>query len=134
GEWSRRATADGAGLVLRSSTGREQVTISVMSSSKRMDSAVQSSTLNRLLEHRRQAESRGADTAVTMTESALSETAGTHTARFSGFEPAAQRRFSCLLACGSSVAITFYYEAVGLSEQEADSRARLILDSVRVSG
>ncbi len=68
-----------------------------------------------------------------MTAPSLSEKSGIHSGRYSGYEPASQRRFTCLLFCSSSLVATFYYEAIGLPQNDADERANAILASARLT-
>ena len=134
GEWSRRSEEDGLRIVYSSATGREQLTVSLMPSSQRMTQDLRFATFNRVLELRRQAETDGlAPSAVTMTAPIVSEQVGIHSGRYGGFEAASQRRFSCLLICSSSTVATFYYEAIGRPQNEADARASSILDSARLT-
>jgi hypothetical protein len=135
GQWSRQPSSDATRWSYRSDTGRDQLTVSLLSSTKRMSTDEQFATLKRLTELRRRAET---DTpgvsGITMTDTTFAESAGVHAARFGGVESGSQRRFSCLLLCSPSAVTVFYYEAIGLTEQESDARARAILNSVGVSG
>lgn len=133
GTWGRRPTADGTGLVFRNTSGAEQVTISPFSFSRPLNSENRSSVLRELLKTHRQGEKQEADTVVTLGEPVFSDGAGTAAVRYSGEETASRRRFTCLIACGGSAAVAFYYESIGLSQQEADTRARTILDSASVT-
>jgi hypothetical protein len=91
-------------------------------------------TLERVTVLRREAEMKipNADTTA-ITETTFAESGGVFAARFGGFERGAQRRFHCLLLCGQSGVVTFYYEAIGKTEQETDSRARPIFNSARIA-
>jgi hypothetical protein len=134
GEWSRRSEDGGSRIVFSSSTSREQLTVSLIPSSQRMDTEQRLLTFNRVLELRRQAETHGlASSAVTMTAPTVSERSGIHSAHYGGFESVSQRRFSCLLFCSSSLVATFYYEAIGLSQSDAEGRASAILDSAKLT-
>jgi hypothetical protein len=68
-----------------------------------------------------------------MTAPTISEQSGIHSGRYSGFERASGRRFSCLVYCSSSLVATFYYEAIGLPQNEAEARASAILASARLT-
>ena len=134
GQWSRRSEEGGSRIVFSSSTGREQLTVSLMPSSERMTPELRLSTFNRVLELRQQAESDGlAPSAITMTAPTVSEQSGIHSGRYSGFESASHRHFSCLLFCSSSLVATFYYEAIGLPQSEAEGRAKAILNSAKLT-
>ena len=133
GEWSRRSEEGGSRLVFSSSASREQLTVSLMPSSHRMEPEQRLSRFNRVLDLRRQSETQGLDpSAVTMTASTIMEESGIHSARYSGFEPSSQRRFTCLLCCSSSLVATFYYEAIGLPQSQAEERASAILASAKL--
>jgi hypothetical protein len=69
---------------------------------------------------------------IVMTNTTFGESRGVFAARFAGFESASQRRFNCLLLCSQSGVTTFYYEALGMTEQEADARAKPVFNSVAV--
>ena len=134
GEWSRRSEDGGSRLVFSSSTSREQLTVSLIPSSHRMEPEQQLSTFNRVLELRQQAETHGlSPSAVTMTTPTVSGQSGIHSGRYSGSDLSAQRRFTCLLFCSSSLVATFYYEAIGLPQNEAEERASAILASVKLT-
>jgi hypothetical protein len=132
GHWTRLPPSDGARWTYRSE--REQLTVSLMSSTHRMSDDEQISTIERVTELRRRAETETLGIAgVTMTETTFAESGGVHAARFGGVESASQRRFHCLLLCSSCSVTVFYYEAIGMTQQEADSRARPIFNSVAVA-
>ncbi|WP_265594203.1 hypothetical protein [Haloferula sp. BvORR071] len=134
GEWSRRSEDGGSRIVFSSSATHEQLTVSLMPSSTRMDPALRLSTFNQVMELRRQAETHGLPpSAIKMTAPSVSEMSGIHSGRYSGSEPASQRRFTCLLFCSSSLVATFYYEAIGLPQSEADERANAILGSAKLN-
>jgi len=134
GEWSRRSEDDGSRIVFKSSSGREQLTVSLIFWSHRREPEQRLSNFNRVLELRQQAEIHEfAPSAITMTAPVVTEQSGIHAGRYSGSEPAAQRRFNCLLLCSSSLVATFYYEAVGLPQSEAEERASAILASAKLT-
>jgi hypothetical protein len=103
GHWSRQPPSDATRWTYRSDTGRDQLTISLLSSTNRMSAHEQLATLQRVTELRRRAET---DTpgvsGVAMTAATFAESGGVQTARFGGIESGTQRRFSCLLLCSSS--------------------------------
>jgi len=135
GQWTRQPSSDATRWTYRSDTGRDQVTVSLLSFTHRMSADEQLATLKRVTELRRRAET---DTpgvsGVTMTDTTFAESGGVHAARYGGIESGSHRRFSCLLLCSPSAVTIFYYEAIGLTDQESDARARAIFNSVGVSG
>lgn len=136
--WSCQPSSDGMRWTYRRDIGFDgfdQLTISLLSSTKCLQTKEQLVTLKRVTELRRRAETEKPDVSgVTMTDTTFDESGGVQAARFGGIESGTKRRFSCLLLCSPSAVIVFYYEAVGLSQQEADACARIIFNSVRVSG
>lgn len=60
------------------------------------------------------------------------ESRGTLAARYEGFDSGYQRRFHCMILARSSAFEAFYYEAVGMSEQAAEDRAKTIFNSVDI--
>jgi len=95
-----------------------------------MSSDQQMATLARAAVLRRKAEAEVSG--VVMSDTDFGVSAGVYAARFAGFEPASQRRFNCLLLCSQSAVTTFYYEALGMSEQESDARASPLFNSIAV--
>lgn len=135
GHWNCQPSSDPTRWTYRSDIGDDQLTVSRLSSIKRLSTDEQIATLKRVTELRRRAETETPGiSGVTMTDTTLAESGGVQAARFGGFQSGTQRRFSCLLLCSSSGVTVFYYEAIGLTEQESDARARAIFNSVGVSG
>jgi hypothetical protein len=132
GHWSRLPPSDGTRWTYRSD--REQLTVSIMRSTHRMSENEQTATIRRVTELRRRAETETPGVAgVTMTDTTFAESGGVHAARFGGFESAPQRRFHCLLLCSQSGVTVFYYEVIGMTQQDSDSRARAIFNSAAVA-
>ncbi len=135
GNWSCQPSSDGTRWTYRSDIGFDQLTVSLVSSTKPLSVDEQFETLKRVTELRRRAETETPGVSgVTLTETTFTESGGVQSARFGGIESGTQRRFSCLLLCSPSGVTVFYYEAIGLSQQESDVRARVIFNSVGVSG
>jgi len=117
------------------SSDSERLTVSVLSSAHLMTGNEQVDTLRRVIESRQKAEKDAVgDGELAMTEATHARTGDTYAARYAGFEAATQRHFNCLLLCSHSAVTVFYYEAIGLSEAEAESQARAIFNSVAVAG
>jgi len=135
GHWSCQTSSDGMRWTYRSEIGCDQLTVSLLSTTKGLSTDEQFVTLKRVTELRRRAENETPGVSgITMTDTTFAELGGVQAARFDGVESGAQRRFSCLFLCSPSAVIVFHYEAIGLSQQESDVRARLIFNSVGVSG
>jgi hypothetical protein len=135
GQWSRQPSSEATRWSYQSDTGRDHLTVSLLSSTKHMSADEQLETLKRVTELRRHAEVVAPGVyGITMTDTTFAESAGVHAARFGGVESGSQRRFFCLLLCSPSTVMVFYYEAIGLTEEESNARARAILNSVGVSG
>lgn len=134
GHWSRQASNDPARWSYGSDTGRDQLTVSLLSSTHPLSRDEQIATLKRVVELRRRAEAETPGVSgVTMTGTAFAEQGGVQAARFSGVEAATKRRFYCLLLCNTSAATVFYYETVDLDESKSEARARAIFNSIAVS-
>lgn len=134
GHWARQPSNDATRYTYRSETGREQLTVSLLSSTHQLSTDNQIATLKRVTELRRRAETETPGVSgVVMTEATFANAGGIHAARFGGVETATQRRFHCLLLCSASAVTIFYYEAVGLDQSDAEARARAIFNSVGVS-
>ncbi len=69
---------------------------------------------------------------ITTTEPLFGESGGVLAARYAGLDYAHQRRFHCLLLASSSAFEIFYYEAVDMTEQAAEERAKTIFNSVDI--
>jgi hypothetical protein len=130
GKWSRLPPTEG-GTRWTYRSDREQLTVSLMSSTHSMSRDQRMETLARVHVLRRKAEAEVSG--VVLTETTFAESGGVFAARFAGFESATQRRFNCLLLCSQSAVTTFYYEALGMTEQESDARARPVFNSIRVT-
>ncbi len=135
GDWSCQLSSDGTRWTYRSDIGFDQLTVSPLSSARHLSADEQLETLKRVTELRRRAETEASGVSgVTLTETIFTESGGVQAARFAGIESGTQRRFSCLLLCNPLGVTVFYYEAIGLSQQESDVRARVIFNSVGVLG
>lgn len=135
GHWSCQPSSDGMRWTYRSDIGFDQLTVSLLSSTERLSTDEQLVTLKRVTELRQRAETETHGVSgVTMTDTTFVELEGVQAARFDGIESDTKRHFSCLLLYSPSGVIVFYYEAIGLSQQESDVRARVIFNSVKVSG
>jgi len=133
GKWSPEASSDPTRWTYHSENGHEQLTVSLFAWAKRLSPEEQRQTLERMTEIHRNVQIKmpGMD-AITMTDTTFGESGGTIAARYGGVDPAHQRRFWSLLL-SSPVAVTvFYYEAVGMSETEADMKAKAIMNSIVV--
>lgn len=69
---------------------------------------------------------------ITTTEPLFGESSGVLAARYAGLDYARRRRFHCLLLASSSAFEIFYYEAVDMTEQAAEERAKAIFNSVDI--
>jgi hypothetical protein len=86
-----------------------------------------------LLRRKNEVEVPGGAAGIVMTETNFGESQGVYAARFSGFESTSGRRFNCLLLCSQYAVTTFYYEALGMTEQESEARAKPIFNSIAVA-
>jgi hypothetical protein len=68
---------------------------------------------------------------ITTTEPLFGESGGVLAARYAGFD-GHTRRFHCLLLASSSAFEIFYYEAVDMTAQAAEQRAKSIFNSVDI--
>jgi len=134
GRWTRQPETEATRWTYLSNTEGDQLTVSLFSFAHRLSADEQLEALKRFTEIRRRAETETPGVSgITLTETTFAESGGVHAARFGGIEPGTQRRFHCLLLCSASAVTVFYHEAIGLSEQESDARAKAIFNSVAVS-
>ena len=131
--WTRQPSSDPTRWTYGSDSGREQLTVSLLRTKQPMSADAQDKTLKEVTDVRRRAESAppGAS-GVTLTDTTFTEVEGVPAARYDGIQSNAGRRFSCLLLCSSSAVTVFYYEALDMTEQEANSRAKAVFNLVRV--
>lgn len=133
GRWSTDASDDPARRSYHASNGREFLTVSLLVFAHRLSTQEQHQTIKKMAEIRRGVETKVPGvTALTMTETTFGEADGILAARYGGVEPATGRRFHALLLCSPLAVTVYYYEARGLSEVEAASRARAIMNSIAV--
>jgi hypothetical protein len=98
-----------------------------------MSADERSKTFKRLAELRKHAETGTSGlTPVTTTDTTFGESEGILAARYGGSEPAVHRHFMCLMLGSTSAFTIFYYETVGLTQSETDTRAKTIMNSVVV--
>jgi hypothetical protein len=69
---------------------------------------------------------------ITLTEPLFGESDGVFAARYAGVDTGRQRRFHCVLLASSSAFEVFYYEALNMTEQAAEERAKAIFNSVDI--
>lgn len=69
---------------------------------------------------------------ISLTEPLFGESGGVLAARYAGVAAARRRQFHCLLLASSSAFEIFYYEAVNMTEQNAEDRAKAIFNSVDI--
>jgi hypothetical protein len=132
GQWSSQPSSDPTRWVYHSDNG-EELTVSILGLKSGMSADERSKMFKRLAELRKHAESATPGlSAVSTTETTFGESGGILAARYGGTEPAAHRRFMCLMLGSTSAFTVFYYEAVGLTQSETDARAKTIMNSVVV--
>jgi hypothetical protein len=132
GQWSRKPSSDPTRWVYHNDSG-EELTVSLFDFKSGMSADERSKTFKRLAELRKHAESAAPGVAaVTTTDTTFGESGGILAARYGGTEPAVHRRFVCLMLGSASAFTVFYYEAVGLTQSEADARAKTIMNTVVV--
>ena len=69
---------------------------------------------------------------ITLTEPLFGELDGVLAARYAGVDSGRQRRFHCMMLASASAFEIFYYEAVDMTEQAAEDRAKTIFNSVNI--
>ena len=132
GQWSKKPSSDPTRWVYHSDNG-EELTVSLLGFKSGMSADERSKTFKRLAELRKHAETGTPGlTSVTTTDTTFGESEGILAARYGGSEPALHRRFMCLMLGSTSAFTIFYYEAVGLTQSETDTRAKTIMNSVVV--
>ena len=133
GKWSVDASNDPTRRSYHADNGREFLTVSLVVFANRLSNEEQHQTIKRMAEIHRGVQTKVPGvTALTMTETTFGESGSVLAARYGGIEPATQRRFHTLLLCSPLAVTVYYYEALGLSEAEAASRARTIMNSIAV--
>ena len=116
-------------------TDSEQLTVSIFGSlfgaPGTMNHDAEVATFTRWVDKRRDVETKVAGSA-TVTEPLFGESGGVLAARYTGFDAGRQRRFHCMMLASSSAFEIFYYEAVEMTEQQAENRAKAIFNSVDI--
>jgi hypothetical protein len=108
GQWSCQPSSDGMRWTYRRDIGFDQLTVSLLSSTKCLSIDEQLVTLERVTELRRRAETETPGiSGVTLTDTTFTESGGVQAARFGGIESGTQRRFSCSLLCSPSAVVVF---------------------------
>lgn len=69
---------------------------------------------------------------IRLTEPLFGESGGVLAARYAGIDTGRRRRFHCMLLASSSAFEVFYYEAVDMTKQAAEDRAKSIFNSVDI--
>ena len=118
-------------------TGSENLTVSIHGSlfgtPNAMSSDDKMARFAYWVRKRRDAEAEALqDNTIRITEPQFGEFGGVLAARYAGFDEARRRRFHCLLLASSSAFEVFYYEAVDMTEQAAELRAKAIFNSVDI--
>lgn len=118
-------------------TGSEQLTVSIFGSLfgavSEMNDADKMAAFTRMVNRRKDAETKMPGFShVLVTEPTLGESRGILAARYSGFDSERQRRFHCMILASSSAFEIFYYEAVDVTEEIAENRAKAIFNSVEI--
>jgi len=132
GEWTRQPSSD---LTRWSYASRnaERLTVSFIRLPPEQEAEERSKTFDRLVELRKKAETALPELSpITTTETNFGESGGILAARYAGVEPAAKRRFFCLMLGSSQAFTVFYYEAVGLTEVQSEARAKTIMNTIVV--
>ena len=128
----RQPSSDPTRWSYESSERNEALTVSLLQfnwSNEEERSAV----FNRVIEIRRKTETTMPDTGlVELTPTVFGELGDTLAARYQGFESAANRHSSCLFLFRKKNLTVYFYESIGLSEDQSNARARAIMNSIVV--
>jgi len=132
GRWTKIEQAPGGPTVYRLQGHQEQITITQFSARARMSPTEQASTLDGLIAHHKEAESRAASGELTFSPVGRGQIGQVLAARWTGFESRSNYRFATLLLCSPLHAAVLYFEASGVSEAEFGGHAKAIFNRVAV--
>jgi hypothetical protein len=132
GRWTKSQQTPGGPAVYRLEGRQEQITITQFGAEARMSEAEQRSTLDRLITHHKEAESKAATGELTFSPVGRGQIGQVLAARWTGFEPKSNYRFATLLLCTPVRAAVLYFEASGISETSFEGHAKAIFNRVAV--
>jgi hypothetical protein len=130
GAWSGGYNAESRAWGYVTAKGNEGITVGILQRTNDPAPEAMRSDLENYLRVRREQELKLGGVQLTLSEPRRSEQQGAHIAVFEGTDGAANRRTRTLVIVNRSVAASFYYEALELSDQEFEERASAILSQV----
>lgn len=134
-DWTDVSTsASGDPWIYRSRRKDEGLTVSIVGWTEPMAREQRRSAFDKLVELRHRAETKmpNGPKGVKVTAPILAGADGIFVARYGGSDDTG-RQFRCLLLGGNRAVTIFYYESVGMTESEADTRARPIFNSIHIN-
>lgn len=129
GKWSKVPKDDPDFTVYRAQQAREQITIRVMQSRKRMDPKARQETVGALVEHRQEAERRGADGTVSFKPVKSLERGGLTIVTYCGNDGG--RPFATMVLASEDRAWTLFYETLESPAESFCPRAEKMFTTVR---
>jgi len=127
GKWAGGYDEKSSAWIYFTASGEEGITVNTLQRGPDPDGAKLQGDLEALLQHRLNLEQHLSDEPITLSKPAMSGADGQLTAVFDTIGMTSQRRKRTLLMVNRVVAVSFYYEAFGLSEPEFAARARAVL-------
>ena len=117
----------------QSSRKDEELTVSIVGWTEPMATEQRRSAFDKLVELRHRVETKmpNGPKGVKVTDPVFAAADGIFVARYGGSD-ASGRQFRCLLLAGSRAVTIFYYESAGMTENEADAKARPIFNSIQI--
>jgi len=134
GKW--RGTYDRASdsWQYRSADGRESVTVGILRRTAGPDLSSIKEDFRAYLQARRKSELDLGGPKVRLSEPEVQERGAAVLARYSGFEPRDNRRTLTRIIVNELAAGSFYYEALGFTQEAFDTRAKVVLGKVGLIG
>jgi hypothetical protein len=132
-EWTPIASNDPTRWGYQAANTTDHLTASILGDTSGVDRDQRGAVFHKLVALRRRVETKmpGFEN-VSVTEATFGESGDVLAALYTGFDAARNRRFHCLLLGSTLAAYAFYYEAVDMTESEAEGRAKSIFNSIDV--
>jgi hypothetical protein len=118
----------------RSADGREAVTVGILRRTAGPDLSSIKADFRTYLQERRKSELKLGGPNVRLSEPEVQERGAAVLGRYSGFDPRDNRRTLTRIIVNELAAGSFYYEALGFTQEAFDARAKLVLGKVGLIG
>jgi hypothetical protein len=131
GAWSKLQRDDPELAVYRARDVREQITLRIFKSNKRMDLRARRDTVDALVEHRQAAERRDMDGKVAFQPVKITERNGLTIATYCGVDRTSARPFAAMVLASQDSAWTIFYETLEASAPAFCARGERLFATVR---